>query len=166
MLIKKTISGGQTGADIAGVQAAFDCGIPTGGMMPKGFLTEKGFKPEWGAKYNLIESSSDKYPPRTYANVQAATGTIRFAKNFNTAGEKCTLNAINQYNRPYKDVDIFNPLPIQEIVDWVIEYNIEILNVAGNRESTSPGISLFVYNYLTEVFAKLAFADAVDKIRD
>jgi hypothetical protein len=152
MIIKIVRSGGQTGADIAGVQAAYDFGIPTKGMMPRGFLTELGFKPAWGEKYNLSEHTSDKYPPRTYENVKMATGTIRFAKNFETRGEKLTLTAINQYNRPYKDVDIFNPLPVKEIVDWVIEYNIEILNVAGNRESTSPGIGLFVYNYLTEVF--------------
>jgi hypothetical protein len=38
-MIERVISGGQTGADQAGWRAARAAGIPTGGFMPKGFLT-------------------------------------------------------------------------------------------------------------------------------
>ncbi|HJT77421.1 MAG TPA: putative molybdenum carrier protein, partial [Gemmataceae bacterium] len=38
-MLERVISGGQTGADQAGLAAAKACGIPTGGWMPKGFLT-------------------------------------------------------------------------------------------------------------------------------
>jgi Circularly permutated YpsA SLOG family len=41
-MIITVVSGGQTGADQAGWRATEACGIPTGGWMPKGFLTEEG----------------------------------------------------------------------------------------------------------------------------
>ena len=46
-MIDRVISGGQTGADQAGWRAAKASGIPTGGWMPKGFLTEDGPRPEF-----------------------------------------------------------------------------------------------------------------------
>ena len=41
-MIKKIISGGQTGADQIGLEVALSLGIPTGGTAPKGFITETG----------------------------------------------------------------------------------------------------------------------------
>jgi hypothetical protein len=41
-MLKKIISGGQTGADIAGLDVAIKYGIPHGGAIPKGRLTEEG----------------------------------------------------------------------------------------------------------------------------
>jgi hypothetical protein len=41
-MIKKSIPGGQTGADQAASDAAIELGIPYGGWIPKGRLTERG----------------------------------------------------------------------------------------------------------------------------
>jgi hypothetical protein len=151
MHINKVISGGQTGADLGGLAAAKNLGIETGGTMPKGFLTELGPKPILSKIFNLQESHSDKYVPRTFQNAKDSDGTIRFAKDFNSPGEKCTLKAIKQYKKPFIDIDIFNPIDYKEVIDWMVENRIYILNVAGNRESTSPGIFVFVKNYLMKV---------------
>jgi hypothetical protein len=51
-VIKKIISGGQTGADQAALDAAIKLGIPHGGWIPKGRLTENGSLPK---KYDLTE---------------------------------------------------------------------------------------------------------------
>lgn len=154
-MLEKVISGGQTGADIAGLMAAKKVGLQTGGWMPHGFITQAGPKPEWAEKYNLQEHSSAKYPPRTFANVKDSDGTIRFAQNFDSAGEKCTLKAIQQYRKPHIDVDIMNPRPVQEVVDWINRYNIKVLNVAGNSERTYSGITGEVFEYLTKIFEAL-----------
>jgi hypothetical protein len=45
-MIRKIISGGQTGADQAALDAAIKLGIPHGGWIPKGRLTEKGTLPD------------------------------------------------------------------------------------------------------------------------
>lgn len=119
-------------------------------------MTEYGPAPHL-ADFGLVETTSNKYQPRTYANAKLGDGTIRFASHWNSRGEICTLNAILQYNRPYFDVDIRNPLPPEEAAKWITENNIEVLNVAGNRETTAPGIQMFVDNYMTKVLLILGY---------
>ena len=148
------VSGFQTGADLGGIAAAYNFGIETGGHIPKGFLTEYGPKPEL-AQFGAIEHSSDKYPPRTFENAKNSDGTIRFASNFNSGGERCTLKAIKQYNKPYIDVDVIAPIDDKEVIEWIVKNQIKVLNVAGNRESTSPGIFKFTKNYLFGILCKL-----------
>ena len=152
--LKKLVSGAQTGADEGGLEAAVKFGIETGGWIPKGFRTEIGPRPEL-AKYNLVETTSSNFGPRTYANAHDSDGTIRFAFDFDSAGEKCTLKAINKFNKPYIDVDIEDPISVKEVVNWIKENNIKVLNVAGNRESTYPGLKKIVVDYLSEVFELL-----------
>jgi hypothetical protein len=151
-MIVKVISGGQTGADIAGVKAAKAFGLQTGGTMPKGFKTLDGPKPEYFDLYGMVEHSSDKYPPRTAANVREAHGTVRFAKNFNSYGEKCTLKYIKLYGTPHFDVSVTDPPPVEYFVQWLENNNIMVLNVAGNSHKSSPNIEFFVINYLTHAF--------------
>jgi hypothetical protein len=45
-MLKKIISGGQTGADIAELDVSIKHGIPHGGAIPKGRLIEDGTLPE------------------------------------------------------------------------------------------------------------------------
>jgi hypothetical protein len=40
LMLKKIIPGGQTGADRAALDAAIELGIPHGGWIPKGRITE------------------------------------------------------------------------------------------------------------------------------
>ena len=75
-MINKIISGGQTGADIGGLLAAKELNIPTGGTAPKGYRTELGSNFDLCDIFNLSEHSSDKYPPRTAANVKNSDGTV------------------------------------------------------------------------------------------
>src|SRR5262252_5551797 len=152
-ILAKVISGGQTGADQAGLRAARAMGIETGGWVPFGCVTEDGPNPALLKEYDLKEMDSDKYPPRTEANVRDSDGTMRFAANFATAGERCTLKAIKWFNKPYFDVDWNNPPSIQQAVEWIVANKVKTLNVAGNRESTNPGIGSFVEQYLVQVFA-------------
>jgi hypothetical protein len=151
-MIDKIISGGQDGADLAALKFAVKAGIETGGWMPKGFLTASGPKPEYEKLYNIKEHTSPKYQPRTYCNAKCSDGTIRFACDFKSPGELCTLRAINQYKKPHIDVDVLNPIDFSVVKQWIVDYNIKVLNVAGNRAKTCPGIEQFVINYLEKVF--------------
>lgn len=153
-MISKIISGGQTGADRAALIVASEIGIETGGYMPLGFLALDGYHPEFSELYGIKQHSSPKYPPRTALNVKESDGTIRFATNFNSPGEKLTLKMIQQYKKPYFDIDLNNPKDFEELKDWILENNIKILNIAGNTELKSPGIQKFVYDYLIKFFSK------------
>jgi len=151
----KVISGGQTGADQAGLKAAKDCGIETGGWLPKGCMTIDGPRPDLLTEYGMEEFSVSGYAPRTEFNVKNSDGTIRFARNFSSAGEKCTRRAIKWFNRPFLDIDVNNPKDKEIVLNWIKDNDIKILNVAGNSEQTAPGISDFVYQYLLEIFKKV-----------
>lgn len=151
-MLQKIISGGQTGADQAGLRAGKACGLETGGWLPKGCITLEGPKPDLIAEFGMKEHTASGYPARTEANVRDSDGTIRFAEKFSSAGEKCTLRAIKWFNRPYFDIDVKNPKDKSLLLGWLKENDIKVLNVAGNSEETSPGIGDFVYNYLSEIF--------------
>jgi hypothetical protein len=58
-MIKKIISGGQTGADQAALDVAIDHNIPHGGWCPKGRLAEDGIIEH---RYQLQETSTANYP--------------------------------------------------------------------------------------------------------
>jgi len=136
-MIERVISGGQRGADQAGLRVARDCGIPTGGWMPLGYLTLDGPDPELAKIYNMSEHKSPTYAPRTYANVKDSEGTIRCAYDFFSAGEKCTMKAIKQYQRPFFDIDLSGLPEDEEVIEWIINNNLKVLNIAGNAGRTT-----------------------------
>ena len=143
----KIISGGQTGADQAGLIAAKSLGIETGGHLPSNCMTETG------PNYSLVEmfgcvDSGTNYAIRTGLNVRDSDGTVRFARTFGSPGERCTLGWIRRHKKPYFDVDMQDPPHIEVFQKWILDNNIQVLNVAGNSESRAPGILDFVIDYL------------------
>ena len=166
MLIKQVISGGQTGADQAALVAAKNWGIETGGWMPKGFMTQEGLCPSFAEEYGLWEHTQSDYKYRTGMNVWRAEATLRFARDWRSAGELCTLNFIEHHDRPHMDVGVpesFNileflmhPTPPWKVADWIFLEGITRLNVAGNSEKTAPGIANFVEAYMDTVFKILS----------
>lgn len=153
--LKKVISGAQTGADQAGLFFAEENQIETGGWIPAGGRTQDGYRRDLIDRFNLNEHESSNYALRTSCNVRDSDGTLRIASNFGSAGERCTIKAIKKFNKPYFDVNRNNPLHPEEVAEWIIENKIEVLNVAGNSESTSPGIFEFSKSYLSKVLVVL-----------
>ena len=145
---QKIISGGQTGADQGGIWGAAECGIPTGGVMPKGFRTEDGPNPEFARIFGLTEHSSSEYPPRTSVNVQTSDGTVVFGRT-HERGSQLTIRLCEQYGRPY----ILNP-DAERLRAFIIRESIKTLNIAGNRESKNPGIGKHVQQTIMEAFTE------------
>ncbi len=148
-MIQLIISGGQTGADEAGLAVGKKYGIKTGGWAPKNFMTKNGPAPDLlGSTYNLIEHKGG-YKERTYENAKFADGTIRCCVDFFSPGEICTLNAINKYNKPFFDVYLPNPASHQDLLIWMLRYHIRRINIAGNIQGTK-GFDIFemTYQYL------------------
>lgn len=150
----KVISGGQTGADLAGVITAKKVGFETGGTMPLGFRNLSGKHPEYAEIFGMKEHSSYEYAPRTECNVVDSDGTIRIATDFRSPGEKLTLRLINKYNKPHLDVTPeFTPWPL--VYQFVIDNKIKVLNIAGNSEKTSRGIQAWATGFLEQPFKEL-----------
>lgn len=152
----KIISGGQTGADRAGLDAALAVGLETGGWMPKGFLAQDGLHPEFAEKYGIREHTSSQYPPRTACNVKDADATIRIATDWGSPGEKLTLKFIRQYDKLSYDISPNGQKTPADLVIWLQVNRIKMLNIAGNSERTSPGIYKFAFGFLATAFMNLA----------
>ena len=155
-MITHLISGGQTGADQGALSAGAYLGVKTGGWVPKGWKTDEGPAP-WLADFGCQEHGSAQYAPRTIANVRWADATIWFGDP-DSAGGRLTLDTVRDERQPYR---IFpSAKTIQQdvaamIQDFLAEYpEIKRLNVAGNRESTSPGIGVFVDAVLREALGQ------------
>lgn len=166
-MLELVMSGGQTGADQAGLRIAKQFGIPTGGWMPLDWQTGAGPRPDFEQLYGMKCLHHGGYKERTEANVRLSNGTIRFAADFNSMGEKCTLNAINDNNKPYMDIDINNPLSTPIVVaTWIRKKNIKKLNIAGNTQPAKPNakafkITEFTEQFLSELFTELGFKKTI-----
>ncbi len=154
-MLYKIISGAQTGADIAGLKAAKKFDYETGGFMPKGFKTTDGAKPEWAEEFGLREGAKENYASRTFINVKISNATIRFAHNWKSAGEVCTLKAINIFKKPHFDINLEEPCTIKETMAWVIDNGIGILNIAGHSEKSYKGTEDIVFKYLVKLFQRM-----------
>ncbi len=155
MSLKKVISGGQTGADQAGLVVAKNFGLKTGGWMPKNFKTLEGPRPDMAVLFGCQEHPSNDYASRTERNVFESDGTVRLAGVFTSRGENCTLRAIKKYKKPHIDIDLTDLPPLAFLVDWIKNHNIEVLNVAGNSEETYSGSFRKSQTYLMECFFDL-----------
>ncbi len=151
----KIISGGQTGVDIAGLKVAKKFNFDTGGYMPKGFKTLDGNKPEYKETYSIKETNTPYYGYRTELNARDSDCTIWFGENKNSAGRTCTFNHIKKYKKPHMDIDIKNLPCIDQIVEWITSNKYNVINIAGNSETTTKGIEKIVSIFLEELFVIL-----------
>jgi putative molybdenum carrier protein len=147
-MLRKIISGGQTGADRAGLDFAIHAVLEHGGYVPRGRKAEDG---KIDDRYNLVELSTASYPARTRRNIEESDGTVIFSLNRRlSGGTKLTLELANKLGKPVLHIydtrkeRISNPdslrLEIQALTNFLCSNKIEILNVAGPRESKEPGI--------------------------
>ena len=154
--ITTIISGGQTGADRGALDAALKEGVKTAGFVPKGRLAEDG---QVDTKYNLKEMPTKSYPPRTRANVRLADFSAIFTNGEITGGSLLTKNFCLRLGKPYLHIDVSlfnsstNRLDVMRTLDHQIRHSdAKSLNIAGTRESQSPGLEKEVYDFLVEFF--------------
>lgn len=164
MGLEKIISGGQTGADQGGLEAAKIAGLETGGIMPRGFRTTNGPNPELAELYGLTEDKYDNYQNRTKLNVERSDGTIILAIDMDSTGTLLTQKCANNAKKPILLIPVKKfPSPtvlheekmIQEAKKFIIDNNITVLNIAGNRESGNSGLQESVREFLVKVFTGL-----------
>lgn len=163
--LSMVISGGQCGADRAGLEAAAEFSMRTGGWAPKGWRTHHGPAPEL-ANFNLVEDTSSDYPPRTKKNVQHSNGTVIFGSNLASPGCVLTARLCSKHQKPIFHVllngeidEDFIECTAADIAKWVEQNEIKVLNVAGNRDKslsddfhfiTTKTILLHAFNILDQ----------------
>lgn len=137
--IEKLVSGGQTGVDLAALDVALELGILCGGWCPKGRWSEAG---TIAATYPLKETPSEDVAQRTEWNARDSDGTLVILEGEPVGGTLLTVEMAALYKKPYLVVDVLRQEGARAVVRaWIAKNNIRVLNVAGPRESTTPGIN-------------------------
>lgn len=144
------MSGGQTGADRAALDATIDRNYPVAGYCPKGRLAEDGPIPD---RYP-VEEITGGYRARTRKNVQTADGTLVVYRDELKGGTALTVSLALKERKPLKliDISLADPaLAAEKIREFCLKNQIGTLNVAGPRASQCPD----VYPYVFEVISRL-----------
>ena len=162
LVLIKVISGGQIGADQAGLFAAHEANLPTGGTAPLNYRTHAGDNPSLlKDRFGLVQDASYGYKPRTITNVMSSDGTLIIAKNLHSPGCLLTSRTAIQRKKPILGIKVpdraMTPEELTEYQDkvreFLVKHQIKTLNVAGNRDHLG-GHSLFdmVKEILVPVF--------------
>jgi hypothetical protein len=138
-MLRRIVSGGQTGADRGALDAAIELGIEHGGYCPRGRRAEDGEIP---ARYRLTENESPEYAARTARNVVESDGTLLVTRGAPTGGSALTADIARQRKRPLLHIDLRSLPANPELVirQFIADHQIDTLNVAGPRASSAPGI--------------------------
>jgi len=149
----KIISGGQSGVDRAALDFCLDHDLPCSGWCPKGRIAEDGVIAN---KYPLIETISPLCEERTRLNVENSDGTLILFKSYLDTGTLVTKSFLVETHKPLLLIDLSkNELTTKEISNWIKKNKIEILNIAGPRESNSQGIYQDTLIFLNDLFLPL-----------
>jgi hypothetical protein len=160
-MIEKILSGGQSGVDRAALDMAINLGIDHFGWCPKGRRAEDGVIP---LRYSLKETESEDYEERTHRNIKDSDATlilVGLGSSVDTIsdGTKLTVEELNKSSKPYLIVEVLdnhkNEINVNQVIDWLRSNDIKVLNIAGPRESTVPGIYDTSANFLNQLFSQI-----------
>lgn len=157
--IVRIVSGGQSGADRAALDAAIEAGIEYGGWCPAGGWAEDYPEPPGLlADYpKLREADSPDPDVRTQFNVRDSDATLIFrAAPSASPGTDLTSRTAESLARPYLVTDG----SITEIRSWIAALPKHLtLNVAGPRESEQRGL----YDATLAALRQLLSTDSLDQ---
>jgi predicted Rossmann fold nucleotide-binding protein DprA/Smf involved in DNA uptake len=139
----KIVSGGQTGVDRAALDVALKRGIACRGWCPAGRLDEFGKIP---GHYPLQELENGGFAERTRQNVIESDGTVIIYDRQLSGGTEETVRYCRELNRPHVLIDaskVSSETGADLVRNFVTKYSVDILNVAGPRQSGWPD----GYNY-------------------
>lgn len=146
---RRIVSGGQTGVDRAALDIAILLKIEHGGWCPAGRLAEDGPIP---IRYGLKETRSNEYPVRTEQNIADSSATLILHEGKLKGGTLLTKRLCDKRKKPYYAVKISQQM-IDAVREWLAIERPEVLNIAGPRESSSPGIHSRCKNFLLLTFS-------------
>ncbi len=156
MWLCRIVSGGQTGVDRAALDAALQCGLAIGGWCPRGRRAEDG---PIDARYSLAQTPTDRYPQRTRWNVRDSDGTLVLTRGKPDRGTALTVRLASERQKPLLILDLSQDPDPAQVARWAREQGVRILNVAGPRESSAPGIYRQATDFLRRLLELPELAD-------
>ena len=162
-MLKKIISGGQTGAERAALDVAINFNIHYSGWLPKGRMAEDG---PISDMYHLHEMPIPSYSKKTEQNALHADANLIISHSPLSGSSSYTKKIAMKHGLPWIHVDLSNVSIFQAaviVLRWIEKNNIKILNVTGPNASQDPNI----YEDVTNILEAVILLDPVkDKIMD
>jgi len=155
MILKKVITGAQTGVDRATLNAAIGVGLTVDRYCTKGGPAKDGLIP---GNYPIQELEITQYHLRIENNVVVSDGTLIINKGPLTLGTKLSYDFSVKHLVPYLIVqlDAEEVISVSDVIRWIHGQQISTLNVAGPKESKLPdGIYKEAFFYLEQLFTSL-----------
>ena len=155
-IVAAIVSGGQTGADRAALDAAIAAGLEYGGWCPFGGWAEDFPRPPGllAAYPQLHEASSPDPAVRTRLNVRDSDATLVVRRpSVTSPGTDLTVALARDLGRPV----LVTAGDVDEAMAWLAGLGAGLtLNVAGPRESHDPGIYVRTRRLIDEVLRRCA----------
>ena len=148
-MIKKIISGGQPGVEIAALDAAIRLSIPHEGWCYKDRKTDGGNLPE---HYNVKEIDTPSYFQRLENNTKDSEGVVVLNYGQLVIGSRAVRDIAEKYHKPYLNVDLREHpmnLAIALIRRWMTKHDITMIYFTGTK--TGGGLSPNVYDEVIQV---------------
>ena len=153
-IVARVVSGGQTGADRAALDAAVAAGIEYGGWCPLGGWAEDFPTPPGllAAYPQLREASSPDPAARTRLNVHDSDATLVVRRpSVTSPGTDLTVAVARELGRPL----LVTAGDVEEVTAWLAGLGTGLtLNVAGPRESHDPGIHEVTRHLMDELLRR------------
>lgn len=182
MVLKRIISGAQTGSERAALDSAIDWRVLSwGGWVPKGRLADDGRIPSYYFPYEedaqncasgLEETSAGRNHKAAALNARSSDATLilRYHRGGRvlSQGTKLLLEMLMRLEKPYR---ILEPATrnVSRAARWICEARvtdesdvkrgIEVLNVSGPCESANPGIYKDSMKFFEQVFGLVHLFD-------
>lgn len=160
--VQKVVSGGQTGADRAALEAAEAAGLATGGWAPPHFATSAGMDRELQTRFGLCAVSAgpsgDSYEgwvARTKKNVEDSDATLVFRLRASPGTDGTVRYAATGKWRPRAGLPPSTPFRPHLVLDgpamrnatraaervraFCTAHRVAVLNVAGHRAAAENG---------------------------
>ena len=123
--------------DRAALDVAMERGIPCGGWCPAGRWAKDG---PVDPRYPLRETPTADPAERTEWNVRDSDGTAILTTAVESVGTELTRQLARRMERPVYAGHLDAPPDPDAFRRWLLTHKIRTLNVAGPRESESPGV--------------------------
>ncbi|MEO5331973.1 MAG: putative molybdenum carrier protein [Magnetococcus sp. YQC-5] len=150
-MLKRIISGGQTGVDRAALDFAMSMAIPVGGWCPKGRKADDG---PISPLYPLRETPTSDYRQRTYWNMRDCDGALIFHRGHLSGGTLLTVQLARKMDKTHRVINLNCQVDLLDLREWLLKHRIRILNVAGPRERGNRGIHARTILFLQALFGK------------
>ncbi|HEX9808815.1 MAG TPA: putative molybdenum carrier protein [Alphaproteobacteria bacterium] len=152
--LARLVSGGQAGVDRAALDAALAHGLACGGWCPRGRAAEDG---PIDRRYPLRPTAGADPGERTRLNVRDSDGTLILLDGAWDDGTRFTWNIAAALGRPLLVMDLAAPearsRALLRVLAWARRHRVATLNVAGPRESASPGIHARARDFLDRLLS-------------